>query len=341
MDNFNIAIIKPNKFKFSQDDLESLTVDKILDDIQNHIDIVSLSSADFMEKIVTTIGLKPELMGDTNICYEDNKYIYQISHLDLKKNNLLENDNINGIASYLPIDDINVHGNAIFLCSEITDNHTCITNNVNLNIIAEILYNKIVKTGIKISTDGNITEFKYSNDPIENMNQDEKNNLRWLECNILKFNLILFVQKNPNPNTINKKGTKLFGTHRVYGNVYVVEKVTDNKFSSLQKTTFTKLLEICNGPLNSRDLIENENKDGQKINNLPIVYNRYCLLNDRYKNRLNKCNNCSKELNNDDFFKCAGCYRINYDSKECQKEDWTYHKPNCLNIDKNLNKLLK
>ena len=340
MEKFNIAIIKPNTFKFNENDLKSLTVDKILVDIKNYINIISLSYHDLMEKIVTTIGLKPELMGDTNICYEDDKNVYQISHLDPKKNNLPEN-NINGIASYLPIDDINIYGNAVLLCSKITNNNTCVNDSLNLSMIANLIYNKIVNTGIKINADGTITEFNYINDPLVNMSKDEKDNLRWLECNILKFNLILFVQKNPNPNTLNKKGTRLFGSHRICGDIYVIEKLTDNKFGNLSKTTFIKLLEICYGPLNSRNLEEHENKDGEKIDNLPIVYNRYCLLNDRYKNKIIKCNNCSKEMNNEDFFTCAGCYRVIYDSKECQKEDWKYHKTNCLNDDHNLDKLLK
>ncbi|CAG2112524.1 unnamed protein product, partial [Medioppia subpectinata] len=54
---------------------------------------------------------------------------------------------------------------------------------------------------------------------------------------------------------------------------------------------------------------------------IPFIH----ILHDEYKD--NYCDNCVQR--SDQLKRCAKCLHMYYCSKECQKNDWKYHKNEC------------
>lgn len=352
MDKFNVAIIKPNKFWAdlykNKEKLESLKKPDVKEDIEieicNYITFKKLTHVEMMNFIVETIKLEHDQLGSTSICYEDKDYVYQLCHLSKVDNGEKEKDedpeNINGISGYLCCEDMNVYGSSVLICSKIDNdnNNTCVTHNLELNDISKILYNKVVHKGVHVSTDGTVKEFTFYRDPLENKSEEEISNYRWVELPFLNFNLIGFIKAKPEVDIVNKKITRLIGDQIINGDVLLVSKTTETEYINMDKELFNKLVAVSNGSLDSRQLTDIEKKHGEEQNGIPIVMNRHCILDRRYKNYKLECNNCLKEIENNKSVVCTGCYRVKYDSVECQKEDWPNHKGECLYGKEPLNK---
>lgn len=352
MDKFNVAVIQPNKFWAdlykNEEKFESLKKPDVKEDIEidicKYVTFKKLSHSEMMDFIVETIKLGSDQMGSTTICYEDKDYVYQLCHLSKVDNGGKEKDedpeNINGISGYLCCDDINIYGTSVLICSKIdTDNNnTCVTHTLELSDISKILYNKVVHKGVHVFPDGTVKEFTFYKDPLENKSKEEISNYRWVELPFLNFNLIGFIKANPEVDIVNKKMTRLIGDQVIHGDVLLVSKTTETEYVNMDKEIFNKLVAVANGSLSNRQLTDIEKKHGEEQNGIPIVMNRHCILDRRYKNYRLECNNCSKEIENNKSVVCAGCYRVKYDTNECQKEDWVNHKKECLYGQEPLNK---
>lgn len=329
---FDIVLIKPNNTKI---DLDNINI------LENILESHTIIFENMMSFIVQNIGLTTELMGSTSMCYENEKYVYQMCHLNLEDNGQKNDENnFNQIASQLASTD--VYGNAIMIASEISENNQCVSKTIKLDEIIKIFKSKIVHKGIKIDTNNNISEFNFYKDPMEFYSKEDVTNFQWMELPIFNFNFIVFMQVNPQPNTINKLMTKIVGRHIINGISLLVSKSTENEFIDMDMELFNKLSITLDGlSLESRDLLEDEKKNGELVNNLPIVMNRYCILEKRYNAHNNKCNNnnCENEKNN---LICSGCYRMKYCSKECQLLHWKKeHNQDCLFDKKSINSSLK
>lgn len=319
-----LIIIKPNTFEF-QRNTQTLT-----QDIVNYIEERTIEVDNMMETIVNEIGLTPELIGESEIVYEDSTHVYQLCYIDEKQKEIKQP--INKIASYLFGDDI--YGTAVLINSQITTSNTCAPDNVTLDQFSHILYTKFVHKGIYIDVDENnpVIEYDYHLHPLEYYTRDEKDylNYKLIETELFGFSFGIFIEVVPGNPKINKRATRIMGKQKVFGRVIICTKTT-HEFHDLDLTLFNKILKLSYGSLSNRELLPEEQKDGekQKDSELPIVMNRYCILEKRYNNYQKKCNNCQKEITQNKLV-CTGCYRAIYHDVDCQKNDWSLHKTDCL-----------
>ena len=323
MDKITIAIVKPSNIESTTINNE-INKNNIMQIILENIEIKEIMFNDMFETILKTIKYTPELAGSTDIFNETATNVYQICYLPDSK------ENKNNIGTLLIDNENQVNGNCVLISSRITENYTCNADSISIKDIYNILYSKLIHKGIKIDTADNVTEFAYDTNPLKDIYDESKPTWQYIEIPLFKFNLILFCQLKAinNNNNINKKATRLVGDKIIYGDVIVVSKSTEHTFIDLGLDTFNKILNLTSSKLISRELKEDETKDGEKINGLPMNINRYLLLEKRYKEYKMTCNYCNKLM--DKIITCAGCYRVMYDHKECLKQDWDLHKNECL-----------
>lgn len=339
---FEIAIINPNNVTFTNDEILSINNDILKNRIEQYIEFRTVTPDTMMIEIVDTIKLNTSQMGSTTLCKEDENYVYQLCHLDPPENNDTNNNinnnnnNINNVASHLAMgNNTNIYGSCVMICSKIKDTGLCETHTISMDDIVNILYHKLTHKCVKINCDNSVEEIVFINDPIENMNinANVNQNFQWMELPLIKFNLIVFIQTNPLQDTINKKATKLVGTHKIHGDILVAAKSSEDEYIDMDIQLFEKLLILSSGPLIKRVLTDDEKKDGERIDGLPIVQNKYHILNERLKKHIYCCDFCNEPYNNDtqkNSCICTGCYRVVYHDKNCQKNDWLNHKVECL-----------
>ena len=86
---------------------------------------------------------------------------------------------------------------------------------------------------------------------------------------------------------INKMATRFMGNQKVMGDCLIVVKSTETEFIDLNLKEFQDIMKLCWGPLSNRKVLENDRPT--KVNNLPIVRNRYHVLNEKiYQNSYEK-----------------------------------------------------
>lgn len=329
-----ICLIKSNDFKFTKE-LYYNNINKLQDDISQFIEIRKILFSDMMETIVTFIGLTPELIGNSPICFETSKNIFQLCYAETHNNNLGSTNTStlpeNNICSYLSGE--KVYGNASFLNSLVSSTGTCIPDNMSLEILTNILYSKFVHKGIYISSNNDSTpiEFDYFNHPIEYYNvvtESEFDNYKIVDIDFLEFNLCMIIELNPSNDIINKSMTRLYGKQKINGNVILISKIT-HEYHDLTLDLYKKITKLSFGSLKSRELTNIEKKDEPSANQLPVVINKYTILENRYTNLKNECHHCKSPFG-DSELTCGGCYRVKYHTVDCQKTDWNNHKNDCL-----------
>lgn len=343
MTDFNIAIIKQNKFSFDRDQLSPEGLHENLKNaISDYVLFKPVNSDTMMYEIVDTIKLEKDTIGNTSISYENDKYVFQICHLNMEDNGKKNDpETINKLASYLSLGGAEIYGDAVMICSEITDNHTCTTHDITLDDIANILNRKFVHKCVLVKANtkackydsydsDDMIEISFNESPLESFDQDYKNNLRHVEVPFLKFNLIMIFEEKPKNNIINKLATRIVGDHKIFGDVIFVSKSSENEFLDLDIELFKKLLLVSEGPLSTRDLTELEKNDAVINNELPKVMNRHRILSMRVTSFTEKCNFCNVKDDNKLSLTCTGCFRVRYHNAECQKYDWNNHKLDCL-----------
>lgn len=335
MEQFQVAIINPNKLVLDAKNLkDSLTEELIKTEIAPYITFKTTSIKEMMNIVYDTIKLTDKLMGNTSLCYEDSEYIYQLCHLSPKDNKKVEDESIaNGISSYLVQGRFIIYGSSVLIRSRITNNNTCATDTIELDKIATLIYNKLIHKAIKISVTGEISEYTFYDDPLEDCTKDVITNSRYVEVPLLKFNLLMFMDLNPELDNINKKATRLIGHSRVHGNVYIASKSTEHEYIDIDINLFNKLHKIAS----ESELTEDEKED-ITVDNIPIIKNRHVILDSRYNSFENKCS-CGCGMLEQSYV-CSGCYRMKYSSVECQRKHWSIHKKVCPYSKESLNSVL-
>ena len=137
------------------------------------------------------------------------------------------------------------------------------------------------------------------------MTEVDVNNYRFLEINYLNFNLLLFVQMDPDNKNINKRATRLSGIYKIYGSCILVCKTAENDFINITEEMYNKLDKTSWGDMKDRELTEHEKDTETKINNLDVIINNFNILENRYR----KLNDTT--INNNYRYVCTGCYRKN------------------------------
>lgn len=330
MEQFNIAIIKPNNFGNGN---EFLSFEQIKNMCSNLIELKNVSVDNMMEFIVTNIDMKNDVIGDTISCYENSEYVFQmcfIHHTDGMENN--------GVASYLCYDNRCIYGTVAVIKYRINDKYVCENDNINIDDIINIINKKYIHKGVKITVDNKIILFEYKNHPLESFD-----NANYLSADIviLSQQYMFFIENEPENDKINEIATRLAGNNLIKGNVIIASLATTNIYSDTDVDTIKKLSKILYGKIDNRELsgIELKNREKDENNNF-IVMNHQVILNRRYKLYEMKCC-CCKEILNKNFSVCMGCYRAVYHSHECQKKDWKSHMTVCLYNKKTLNLHLK
>lgn len=328
---FAIAVIKPNNFIFEYE-IYFNNKEKLKTDIESVIFFVNTDNDSLTYEIVEHIEMSNTIMGETQVCYENEQNVYQLCYRENKSGN------INNIATFLIDNGDIVNNNGVFICSKIDKlSNQCVTNTCCLDDIVNILYAKFVHKGVIVEDD--VSEYEFKINPLDDVINKEV--FAFSQMQIYNFNLAVFYKKTADSDDkINKLATRLTGG-LIYGIVYMVSLVSeqDVKFDDLSKVTFCKLLDNSYGPICYRDLDGSEVIDGTKVNNLPVVMNKYCILDNRNKNKRYICECCRKKLvSTNKIIVCSGCFRYRYDSDDCHKYDWQYHKDDCLYNKKPINK---
>lgn len=330
-----IAIIKTNDFLFSKEK-HYLQKENLSEDISKFIEFKKTPNTDLMENIINSIQLTPDLIGDSQICFETINNVYQICFVYNENNDNVNNEstNNNNFASYLIGEKL--IGNCVLINSKVSeDNNTCEPDTIDLETITNIIYKKFVHKGIFVSSNENesIVEFDYFNNPLEfyNCSEEEYNKFKIIETPFLKFSISAYIEINSEnlDDKINKRATKILGTYKVKGNIILIVK-TPNEFNDFDKEIYKKIYILASNSLNTRTIKPEENKEDVKINDLQVVFNRYHLLEKRLTEFQNSCSSCKKIFENENILTCTGCYRAKYDSLQCQKNDWDIHKKECL-----------
>jgi hypothetical protein len=327
---FQIAIIKPTDFEFSikKEELTNLVSEKI----------------EFIEQdtdgLIEFIGKKLELdknieyVADTLMCYENYELIYQMCHLGLVDNGQKEELHpFNKFASFINIGKKKVYGDGILMCSLINKEKEVCTENVSVlcEDIVNIIWEKLHPKFIYVPLSGP-TECLYGNTLLDVLDETEnKDEYRSFDFPYFKFNLIVY--HNPNHiksnENINKTMTKLIGSRQIYGPAIIVAKTTETEYLNLPMKIFDKMLYLAKGHISSRKLDECEEDTDTRIDGLPVIRNRYMVLNKRCEKFVLKCGCCLNKMEKSNYI-CSGCYRIYYCNQECQKSDWKYHKKDCF-----------
>lgn len=337
MNNINVAIIEKNEFIVTDDDIQTLSMkeikQKIIDNVNKYVTLLSISSDDLMKTIIETLKMNNNVVAETTTCYETADNIFQLCHLPTQKK-----EDINGISSYLTIDSYAITGATVLLNSKIEENKTCSIDTLNIDDIVNIIYKSIIHTGLKISVDGSVEEFYFFNNPL--YLEKNMNNYGFIEINLFNFFMVAFVQKYPNNDIRNKSITCLIGNKIVNGDVILVLKLKESIYGSLDENTFDKLLLLSQNKIAYRDLHEHEKSTSEKINGLLQIKNKSVILKDRLKDYKKTCNYCDEKL--ETMYTCSGCNRCKYDKKECQINDWDTHQHECLyNITKTANMIIQ
>jgi hypothetical protein len=321
---YRIAIIKPNECKISKENI---------DDLQNATDkyteIIEVTHDKLPQVITETIGMVPQsIMGDTSTLYQDNKYVYDMCFVDPEQNKTEPDETkYNEIATHLIIDNKKVYGNVVIMRSKITDNKTCEPDELSYDNLINLLRLKTIHTGLFVPVKGDVTEYQFYKDPVEGLEVAKMQKLGYVESTISKFNLLAFFPIDENTYPINKKVTRLFN-RKIYGDVYLVSRSTESTYENLTSDLYKKLDSISWGHTTNRNLTAEETEETEK-EGLPMISNRYTILEARTQIDYRKCSNCD-ESNIDKVMSCAGCHRVMYCSKKCQTQDWIDHRKDCL-----------
>lgn len=315
---FNIAFIPPNNCCYKNNDNDiNLTAIKAL--ISEFITFVETDHHNLMDKICSIIKLTPNYVGDTDIVYETCDNLVQICYLSLENNNLQENeDDFNMLASIFAAKKI--YGNAIILNARIdSTTYKCSDLTITLDELVDIFYKKYVHKGIYCAHNGEIKEFNYNFSPLEYLKLPEGNN----EYSIVEFNSFNFYFsayfKTKSSDPVNKVASRLL-CKKVFGDVIFGMITTEHENLDFSRVLFMEFYAKSTGPISKRVVSKKEDEDRDII----PVNNGYCIIKGISDKHV--CNACGKC---DNLTICTGCYRVFYDTKECQASDWQAHKKEC------------
>jgi len=226
----------------------------------------------------------------------------------------------------------NIDTDAVIINSTI-NNKIYEPGNVMLDDISDILYSKFVHKGINLLNNQTV-EFDYFHHPVECYNiqtEADFNKYKIHEFTFLGFDLCMVFEIDSD-NNINKRATRLLGTHKIAGGVLLVAK-SSTEFIDLTLDLYNKMNSLAFGLLSSRLLKDDEKKE----ENSNAAINKFSVLNERYNSLTDVCHNCNAIFVNDPLT-CSGCYRAKYHILECQENDWEEHKKECLYNKDYLNK---
>lgn len=277
MNSFKLAIIRP----VDNLNLDELSTDEQWDVISSFIEFVDTTPEDMMSVVVETIDMSPELMGDTYTCSETTDAVYQFCFLSKTDNNLSEDRPLNRIATWIYDDPSKeIHGSIVLMKSVISSDHICTHGSLEMEEIRDIIDEVRNHTGVLVKTDGSLSPFRFTSDPVRSVTNP--NNYSFTDLEIFGFSLLLFIQLIPDDQTTNHHISTLLGTKRVEGDVIVTSIIDQKKYGKLTPETLLRILNLSVSSLDDRTLTPEESQRGQKTDSgLLKVINGYHILNMR------------------------------------------------------------
>lgn len=248
--SITIGIISPNSIFYS--DLSrnhSLTISKVEDDIEDFIELKKIDKNDLVNQI--TVALGPDSsFAHTSVVYEDEKYLYEMCHLESDDKT---KKNVNNIAIHLAKCEFRIIGNAVLLKSRINVEgpYDVVNDSITMNDIIGIYYKTLVHTGVKVLSDETCDEYKYMRNPIDLVQPNQMENMRYYEVVIYNRIFQIWFDLKTTDRTVNRTATILNGKSPIYGPVYIGVRyklddirMTEPEFADITTETLTNLIDI-------------------------------------------------------------------------------------------------
>lgn len=212
----------------------------------NYIELSEIFSS--KEEIIEDVIIKiteetknENLQGNTILMFADDNNMYELFHMeDLTKSH--PDDELNEYGSIS-----NIHLQPVYwACGIFKTNYSngivkgeIISKQDIINLFLQNYYHK----GVMINTDSSMLELEFTGEePLKTIGNNFVNSST---IDIIGFNVITWIEKNPLPNKINEIGTKLLGKE-VYGRLFVTLLCpsTNKKFWNISKTTILNITKI-------------------------------------------------------------------------------------------------
>lgn len=336
--DFDVILIEPNSLALTKDNLYTNIYE-----ITRYVRFLKTNNEELMYDLYDLLQLTPEIVGDSDIIYENDTHIYQLFHnsdnlhrTDEEGKFLKPKDTIpfpeNRIATLLVNSEKKINGPAILICSKIQSNYLCSTSSITSHELMMLLNKIFVHQGVIVNVDTSIDQFTYVT-PLDNIPEDVKQNYNYIETTIYNFHLIGCYDASITDQE-NKLATLLFNT-KIYGSVRIC-LVTNTKFIDIEPKLINNLIYCC---INKTERKYYGNEDlPEKSAGVTIIKNNHTLLKRKIEvESINCCApNCKEECdidNNNIFiynFRCQGCYNAYYHSKHCMDDNIEEHKKSCI-----------
>jgi hypothetical protein len=321
MQDFTVAIIRTNKITYSLMEMTQsrFQKDKLEDDIEEYVEIVEMKNSEMMmDTIIETLGMTKDIMGTTTICYQDNEYVYEMSHLidDIDKTQKQNNICIRFAKHYF-----RVVGDAVLMKSRIMPDLTTEPCSITMDDILNLYQNCLIRTCVKIDTTGDIDDIKYVFNPIDWMKPTIVENIRVHEKKFHDNIMLFFIELVPQNNILNEKASILYGKV-IYGDVIIAMRDeptdirhTEHEYYNIDKILINKCVALYSVPKETLNISLPEKKTKTQIKNFHVIldkkYNMYkTLYKKKYSDELLK-----------DFDKIESLNKISIDMINKTKKD--------------------
>jgi hypothetical protein len=212
---------------------------------------------------ITGEAKNENLQGNTVIMFADDNNMYELFHMeDLTKSHPDEELNEFGSIS-------NIHLQPVYWACAIfkTNYSNGVAKGVELSKqdILDLFVQNYYHIGVMINTDSTMLELEFTGEePIKTIGT---NFVISSTTDIIGFNVIPWIEKNPNPNKLNELGTKLLGKD-VYGRLFITLlcPTTNKKFWNISKTTITNIVKILDDDKIFQELTKGLLPDDMYIN---------------------------------------------------------------------------
>lgn len=281
-----VIVIKPNKFAINMNSNECTSEFYLNTMIKKCSSVVEIENKNLMQFIVDQTGMVPEKLGNTSTIYQDDKEIIQMCHFDeneyVNQGRETKDDQINGLASTLSMENILIGGNVVIMRFNFTDDYHGIESDMSITKLTELLYRRIHKRGVVITENGDIKEMTFKFSPVEIMG-NKASNFATVECPFYKLNFEGYFEINPEKMILNETASRMVG-QPVFGKFILCKLETDLIFGDLSKDIAEKICFVTSRiPILKRNLDENDEIDDHDENGYPVMFNGYHILKNKYK----------------------------------------------------------
>ncbi len=254
-----VCILKPNDISFTEHDnyLANFTKEKIEDYLEDYIEIKNPSNeTDFINLLMKEINPTNETTIHSTVVNEDNNYVYQMTHLALFDAQFKEiNAEIikrkkNNIANMLCDNNYQVYSSVLLTKSKINSDNSITEDNITESNIYDIFKNKKVQKGVLVESNEKMREIEFVGHPLSWVDPNKGNNYRFYEVEFLGKVFMIFIEKQPTNNNLNKNANLLYGgKNPIVGDVFIVVRNkmddirnTENSYIDITINTLQKIL---------------------------------------------------------------------------------------------------